>query len=221
MLNKDQLSIDYVIARVNNDFNFDNGDYAGRIATWCIDCMNEMGVFLEYRISDKVRCTNGTSTLSKIITRKNLQVFDTNGNEYYYVKTIDKNRELPVRYYTLYKEGYSNVINVTPPVEEILLTYDTLEMLTSNIYDIEVPAIPNNGKLLECLVFYCVYKILARGIKHPVYSLNNPLPTNPYLLYMQTRPSAKASCIINKQKEDVYSGLNNFMYDSTFNPRKK
>lgn len=47
MMNKEVLPIEGIIARLDNDFNIMTSDYISRVATWCIDAMNEMGI-LQY-----------------------------------------------------------------------------------------------------------------------------------------------------------------------------
>ena len=67
-----------------------------------------------------------------------------------------------------------------------------------------------------------MYKILSRGLSHPVYNLKSQLPTNPYLLWENARSKAIASVIIDDQNENetLDNGWNNFFYNSTFNPRR-
>nr|DAS83672.1 MAG TPA: hypothetical protein [Bacteriophage sp.] len=111
-----------------------------------------------------------------------------------------------------------NMIELNYDAEEVTIKYLTVVSYFSQTYNCELPVIPNNGKLIECLEYFCMYKILSRGIKHPVFSLNNQLPTNPYLLYRDAYNKAYTSIIVDNQ--DVNGGLdkgwNQFFYNSTF-----
>ena len=58
MMNKEVLPIEGIIARLDNDFNIMTSDYIPRVATWCIDAMNEMGI-LQYEKKEMVTWRNG------------------------------------------------------------------------------------------------------------------------------------------------------------------
>ena len=84
-------------------------------------------------------------------------------------------------------------------------------------YDCDVPYVYEDGLLLEALAWYCMFKYLSRGSKHPVYDLKSPSPvTNPWIQWNTLRPKAAASV---KGKLGSSKGWNNFFYNSTFLPR--
>ena len=75
----------------------------------------------------------------------------------------------------------------------------------------------DDGLLLEALAWYCMFKYLSRGSKHPVYDMKSPNPaTNPFIQWTTLRPKAAASV---KGKLANTEGWNNFFYNSTFLPR--
>ena len=87
-------------------------------------------------------------------------------------------------------------------------------------FDCEVPYIYDNGKLLEALSWYILFKYLSRGSKHTVYSLTSPNPvTNPFTQWNTLRPKAEMSVKIDLAKE-TERGWRNFFYNSTFDPRR-
>ena len=97
---------------------------------------------------------------------------------------------------------------------------ETFEVATyyDEYYDCEVPYVYDDGLLLEALAWYCLFKYLSRGSKHPVYDLKSNSPvTNPWLQWNTLRPKAANS--VKKAISADMSGWNNFFYNSTFRPR--
>lgn len=87
-------------------------------------------------------------------------------------------------------------------------------------YDCDCPYIYDNGLLLEALAWYCLFKYLSRGSKHPVYSLTATAANqvlNPYLQWERLKTKAAASVKNDLMKDN--SGWRNFFYNSTFDPR--
>lgn len=88
----------------------------------------------------------------------------------------------------------------------------------SSYFNEEIPIIPNNGLLIEALAYYCMYKMLCRGDKHPVFNLNvSQYGTNPYYMWMNLKDKARASVINQLQDLDKASDeWRNYFYNSTF-----
>ena len=98
---------------------------------------------------------------------------------------------------------------------------ETFEVATyyDDYYDCEVPYIYEDGLLLEALSWYCLFKYLSRGSKHPVYDLKSSNPIiNPWLQWNTLRPKAANS--VKKAISSNTEGWNNFFYNSTFRPRE-
>lgn len=79
---------------------------------------------------------------------------------------------------------------------------ESLEVATeySSYYKCDIPIVPNNAILIEAIGFYCMYKMLCRGMKHPVFNLNaSQYGTNPYYEWQRLKDKAKASVIIDAQ----------------------
>lgn len=75
-------------------------------------------------------------------------------------------------------------------------------------YDCEVPYVYDDGLLLEALSWYCLFKYLSRGSKHPVYDLKSNSPvTNPFIQWNNLKSKAAASVKIklNKDKDGIIS----------------
>lgn len=97
-------------------------------------------------------------------------------------------------------------------------TYETATYY-DDYYDCYCPYIYDNGLLLEALAWYCLFKYLSRGSKHPVYDLKSQNPyTNPFAQWTLLKNKAKTS-VLNDMSKGVDDGWNNFFYNSTFLPR--
>ena len=112
----------------------------------------------------------------------------------------------------------NNNIELNFDTDKIIVESYEVATYYDDYYDCEVPYIYDNGLLLEALAWYCLYKYLSRGSKHPVYALDSKNPiTNPYIQWTTLKPKAAIST-----KRDIagdYTGWRNFFYNSTFDPR--
>lgn len=120
------------------------------------------------------------------------------------------------RNYVLLRD--SNMIDLNFDADYVTIEFLTVVTYYSEAYNCNLPYIPNNGKLIECLEWFCIWKMLSRGMKHPVYNLQGQLPVNPYLLYRDIYPKALASVIIDNQDANggIDKGWTQFFYNSTF-----
>lgn len=119
------------------------------------------------------------------------------------------------RFYILDK---NNNIEINFPADTI--DVESFEAVTyhDEYYDCECPYIYNDGLLLEALAWYCLFKYLSRGSKHPIFDLKSNSPvTNPWLQWNTLRPKAAAS--VKAKMGSTNDGWNNFFYNSTFLPR--
>lgn len=104
----------------------------------------------------------------------------------------------------------------------IYIESEYIETVCSDIFNCELPVIPNNGLLIEALVYYCMYKMLCRGYKHPVFNLNaSQYGTNPYYIWNNIKEEARRSVINGKVDTDIDISklLRSNFYIGTFDPR--
>lgn len=136
----------------------------------------------------------------------------------YNVRSYDYNSKQFVRTYAVIDE---NKIEVNYDTNCIIIEFDCVKTAKSNIYGCEVPLIPNNGLLIEAIGNYCMYKMLCRGYKHPVFNLAaSQYGTNPYFMWTQMKEEVKRSIIIDTQGEIKDNGnWRSAFYNFTFNPR--
>lgn len=103
----------------------------------------------------------------------------------------------------------------------IIVEYNKLKQCYSNIYNCDFPEIPNNAKVIEFLAYWCMYKMLLRGYKHPVMNLHaSQYGTNPYHIAINMESEAKRSYINQGADEDLTNLWRSAFFIGTFNPRK-
>lgn len=150
-----------------------------------------------------------------------MQVETVNAKDYparYNVRGYSYAEQVPKKTYTVIDE---NKIEVNFDTDCIIIEFDCVKTAKSNIYGCEVPIIPNNGLLIEAIGCYCMYKMLCRGYKHPVFNLAaSQYGTNPYFMWNQMKEEVKRSIIIDAQGEINDNGnWRSAFYNFTFNPR--
>lgn len=114
----------------------------------------------------------------------------------------------------------ANHIELNFDTDYIYIENLEVETQYSEYFQEEIPVIPNDGNLIEALAYYCMYKMLCRGMKHPVFNLNaSQYGTNPYYMWMQLKSKARASVINTIQGNIDTKEWQNYFYNYTFKPR--
>lgn len=258
-MNNSKITVEHIIAKIDNDFNPDNSDWIPRVAAWCTDAMSQLKVLntvnkaVKYNVKDRVvkspccfdsvikvldenGCEiklaeqrwdcGGCSSPTGGVTQSNInQDCNPNGSktrEVIYnpnavedvvfsehVNTTDEQNKHDVysvkaaprrgRNYIL----SGNVIELNFDTSFITVVSKNIETSYSEYYKCDIPVIPNNGLLAEALAYYCMYKMLCRGYKHPVFNLHaSQYGTNPYDIWMRLKDKAKTSVINDVQGDD-------------------
>lgn len=185
------------------------------------------------------RRTDGQNAQCDCDASNRVSVVDTGytGSETYGSLALTNNTLDPTKKHTVVEEIYSAPRRGSQDRNYVLicnntieLNYDakyidivSLEVATeySDYYKCDVPVVPNNGILIEAIGFYCMYKMLCRGMKHPVFNLNaSQYGTNPYYQWQQLKDKAKAGVIIDAQLEHGDNGAwRSYFFDYTFPSR--
>lgn len=295
MLAKTNTNVERIIAKIDNDFNFDNTDWMPRVIAWCIDAMSQLKVLsVEYK-KRKVSVNNRIVKLPCPINEQGLKVYDSRGCEVNrlirgvscsscYSSTGGmrgeaeafeqeqssnnnnsvENKQLSNGSNTItlsmvkdaaraLNDSLAMSVSTSVPAEQHIVidsykndniernyvlvddctielnfddTYITIESKElkteySDVYGCDVPVIPNNGMLIEAITYYCVYKILCRGVKHPVFNLSANGATNPYTLWNSMKDKAKTSVIVDRQQisDKDSQAWQSYFYNFTF-PKK-
>ena len=241
-----QLTLQRLIGKIDNDFNISESDWIPRVAAWTIDALSQMKVLPMERKRRRLEVSNRIAQFPCTINAEELRVFDSNGVE---IPAFNREKDCKCPKPTILSTGEQIAITnpkapngwETTQVADIVnpngrnfildgnnidlsfdtdsITVETFEVATyhDDYYDCECPYIYDDGLLLEALAWYCMFKYLSRGSKHPVYDLKSPSPaTNPFIQWNTLRPKAAASV---KGKLTNTEGWNNFFYNSTFLPR--
>ena len=149
-------------------------------------------------------------------------VFNRQAKEYparYNVVEFDNVDRNGCRYYAKVND---TTIQLTFDTPSITIKYETADTERCEAYGCDMPKIPNNGKLIEAITYYCIYKMLLRGYKHPVLNLAaSQYGTNPYYIWMSTKEEARRSVINEGTNEDLTELWRSAFFIKTFNPRKQ
>ena len=241
-----QLTLQRLIGKVDNDFNISESDWIPRVAAWTIDALSQMKVLPMERKRRTLEVSDRIAQFPCTLNAEELSVYDSNGCEipsYKKSKSCGCNKsntsftgeqigvtnpDAPNGWKTVQVANVINAGNRNFVLDgnNIILNFDTdridvesLEVATyhDDYYDCECPYIYDDGLLLEALSWYILYKYLSRGSKHQVYNLQSTnYVINPYIQWNTLRPKAMASV---KGKLGNAKGWNNFFYNSTFLPR--
>lgn len=113
-----------------------------------------------------------------------------------------------------------NKIELNFDTDCIYVESDNIETNYSSKYGCDTPVIPNNAVLIEAIVYYCMYKMLCRGYKHPVMNLQaSQYGTNPYYLWTQLKEEAKREMNSGNISDDVSALFRSNFFIETFDPR--
>lgn len=243
---KNQLTLERIIAKVDNDFNISESDWIPRVAAWTIDALSQMQVLPMERKRRKLEVSNRIAQFPCQLNATELKVFDKNGceipnlnevktcgcsantrNSSQEIALMDVSNKTGINYMTVVGVQPNCNKNFVIDCNNIELNFDTDEIEVESYevatyfdeyYQCDCPYVYDNGLLLEALAWYVLFKYLSRGSKHTVYSLTSQSPvTNPYMQWNTLRPKAMSSVkIAIRNSKD---GWNNFFYNSTFLPR--
>lgn len=121
----------------------------------------------------------------------------------------------PTKHYVILD---SNRLEVTFNTDFITIEQPEIETYFSDTFNCMLPVIPNNGLLIEGLCVYCLYKMLSRGDKHPVFALNvGDEIRNPYIRWSNLKAKIKTSVIIDAQGDIYDSNIwQSMFYNITF-----
>ena len=256
MINNSQITIEHIIAKIDNDFNPDNSDWIPRVATWCVDAMNQLKVLnvvekgTRYNVKNKIvkshccfdnikrvldengceikraeqgdwcdKCSSPTGGGTQSNANQDCNPNGSKTREILYNSNISEEIVFTEHVNTIIEQDRHNVhvvktaprrgrsyivsgntIELNFDTSFITVISDNIETVYSDYYKCEIPVIPNNGLLAEALAYYCMYKMLCRGYKHPVFNLHaSQYGTNPYYMWEQLKSKAKASVINDSQ----------------------
>ena len=242
-----QLTLQRLIGKIDNDFNISESDWIPRVAAWTIDALSQMKVLPMERKRRRLEVSDRIATFPCELNASEIKVFDKNGCEIEHldksksscncsasvaqqvqeIAVFDSSNKTGINFMEVAKVNNNSGKNFVLDGNNIELNFDTdyIEVETFEVatyydeyYDCEVPYVYDDGLLLEALAWYCLFKYLSRGSKHPVYDLKSNSPvTNPWLQWNTLRPKAANS--VKKSISADMSGWNNFFYNSTFRPR--
>lgn len=185
---------------------FSTGEYA-----------NEMSVSNSAITNNIDRVNTGNKRLGETIVETVNDKYPYRYNVYQHV--LEENN-IQERNYVLID---CSKIELNFDTDYIYVETEYIETVCSEMFGCELPVIPNNGLLIEAIAYYCIYKMLCRGYKHPVFNLAaSQYGTNPFYIWNDLKEQAKRS-VINNSIDDADLGSKLFrstLFIDTFDPRK-
>ena len=241
-----QVPLQRLVGKIDNDFNISESDWIPRVAAWTIDALSQMKVLPMERKRRILEVSDKIATFPCELNATEIKVFDKNGCEIEYldknknscncgnsktqlqeIAVFDSSNKTGINFMEVANVKNNNCRNFVLDCNNIELNFDTdyIEVETFEVatyydeyYDCDVPYIYDDGLLIEALAWYCLFKYLSRGSKHQVYDLKSNSPiTNPYIQW--TNLKVKAANSVKKAISANQDGWNNFFYNSTFRPR--
>lgn len=251
MMNNQNISIEQVIAKLDNDFNLDNSDWIPRISAWVIEVLHMLKCTKKEIKTKKIKVVDKIGCIPVEIDFDKVKMYDENGCKINNMEddlrccktTIGRGEQIAIPidptdaltdYVTTNKlrtrfktnRGYIKLNNkqfeLNFNTDFVTIKYESIKTYFSDNYGCELPVIPNNYLLLDCITYYCMYKILCRGYKHPVMNLGaTQYGTNPYFMWQHLKDEAKRSVIIDEQGEVIDDGgqWRKSFFNFTFNPK--
>lgn len=189
---------------------------------YCSDCSSTGGL------------TSETSDSITELTPDTIDIINTGQKQApNYVIAETKNDKYPFRYNihhfvigdnNIQERNYVLVdcdkIEINFDAKFIYIETEFIETTCSSLFNCELPVIPNNGLLIEAIAYYCIYKMLCRGYKHPVFNLAaSQYGSNPYYNWLQLKEEAKRS-VINNNVDEASKLFRSTLFIDTFDPRK-
>lgn len=244
-----QVTLQRLIGKIDNDFNISESDWIPRVGAWVIDALSQMKCLPMERKKRTLEVSERVATFPCELNAKELKVFDKYGceipelnsnkncncsglgnkisnSEIAIFDSTNKNGINTMEIATIVNPNGKNYVldgnNIELNFDTDVITVESLEVATyyDDYFDCEVPYIYDNGLLLEALSWYILFKYLSRGSKHPVYSLTSPNQSiNPFSQWQYYRVKAKNS-VAAELANNKYEGWRNFFYNSTFDPRR-
>ena len=259
-MNNSKITVEHIIAKIDNDFNPDNSDWIPRVAAWCTDAMSQLKVLntvekaVKYDVKDRIvknycsfdnivkvlddngcevkraddaldwcnDCSSPTGGQTQSNANQDCNPNGSGTREVLYnpnvvedvvfsehTNTIVERDRHNVHVVKVAPRGgrhyiaSSNVIELDFDANYITVVTKSVETTYSEYYKCNIPVIPNNGVLAEALAYYCMYKMLCRGYKHPVFNLHaSQYGTNPYYMWEQLKSKARTSVVNDVQGDD-------------------
>ena len=215
-----QLTLQRLIGKIDNDFNISESDWIPRVAAWTIDALSQMKVLPMERKRRNLEVSDRIAQFPCTINAEEIRVFDSNGIE---IPAFDREKDCKCPKSTIPSTGEQIAITnpkapngwETTQVADIVNPNGRNFILDCNNIDLSFDTDSITVETFEVATYHDDY--LSRGSKHPVYDLKSPNPAiNPFTQWNTLRPKAAASV---KGKLANTEGWNNFFYNSTFLPR--
>ena len=88
-INNKYISVEQIVAKIDNDFNPDNSDWIPRVAAWCIDALQQLRLFNKVDKKVKLKVVDKVARFVCDLNETELKVYDENGCKVEQAKTVE------------------------------------------------------------------------------------------------------------------------------------
>ena len=246
---KNQLTLQRLVGKIDNDFNIDESDWIPRVAAWVIDALAQMKVLPMERKRRKLEVSERIAQFPCEINGKELKVFDSSGREIPNIQdvneccrsefgakrpsseiaVIDTTNKTGVNYMQIGSvvDCNSGNRNFVLDCNQIQLNFDADEI---EVETYEVATYHDDYYDCECPYIYddglllealAWYCMFKYLSRGSTHTVYSLKAQNPLLnpLYQWNYWRPKAAASVKSALSNSKEGWNNFFYNSTFLPR--
>jgi hypothetical protein len=211
-----------VISRTIDKFNIDYSDWIPRSPLWIQDGLSDMDIVLGYEHATETL----TVTNYVVMLPCDLKMLDYISYEGSALRNITINKlQYPdqtdeaegSRYvYVLDRQGYAK-FGFTD--EDVVINYRRLPVDYDEDYKSWFPRVPDNDMVMEALCWYILKRMMERGHKHPVFSIDtNNSYTNIQRKYDYAKAVAKNRISIPDpaERDEISKLMRSFIQNPNF-----
>lgn len=209
-----------IIASIYDEFNIQSRDWEARAAKWIADNLKHLEISLQYGSkTTPIEFTNyefelpcDIRVLREIIVNNIKLDYTTVTGFELARKGVKEEGITDLRYYTI----DNGIVKLEMEKGTAHVVYTNIPLDWDERHSMYFPRVPDVQAVIDNTKWYIMKHILARGYKHPVYSLtSNSAYNNPDIRWVQTTKEARfrARSMTKQQRRIMAETLSEFIND--------